>query len=143
MKIVRQVPRVLLGLVFLVFGLNGFFNFIKMAPPPADAMAFFGALVKTGYFIPLLKGTEVVAAVLLLSNRFVPLALTVLAPILVNILFFHVALEPSGAPMAIILVGLEVYLAWSYREVFRPLLASRVAPSVAGSSEGRVVAHAE
>ena len=132
--IARHLPtagRVLLGLVFFVFGLNGFLNFIPQpaTPPPEGAMAFAGAMMKTGYLFPLLKATEVVSGVLLLSNRFVPLALTFLAPIVVNILAFHAFLAPSGAPIAIVVLALEVYLAWTYREAFRPMLVARAKPA--------------
>jgi uncharacterized membrane protein YphA (DoxX/SURF4 family) len=129
--IVRHLPtaaRLLLGLTFFVFGLNGFFNFIPRPaePPPDAALAFIGALLKTGYMFPLIKGTEVLAGALLLSNRFVPLALTVLAPIVVNIVAFHSLLAPSGIAVPLVVLALEIYLAWTYRDVFRPMLAARV-----------------
>jgi hypothetical protein len=117
----------LLGLLFFVFGLNGFFEFIPRpsTPPPPGAMTFVGALLSSGYMFPLIKGTEVVAGVALLSNRFVPLALTVLAPIVLNILLFHTILAPSGAVMAFAILGLELYLAWVHRERFAPMLVAR------------------
>ncbi len=125
-KYLPAAARVLLGVVFFVFGLNGFFHFIPQnAPPPEAAGAFAGALMKTGYMFPLLKGTEVLASVLLLSNRFVPLALALLAPVIVNIVAFHVALAPAGAVMGLVLLALELYLAWSYRDAYRPMLAAR------------------
>jgi uncharacterized membrane protein YphA (DoxX/SURF4 family) len=122
------VGRVLLGLVFFVFGLNGFLNFIP--PPPADtipagAADLAGAMMKSGYLFQLIKGTEVAAGLLLLSNRFVPLALTMLAPVIVNILAFHAFLAPSGLAIPFVVLALELYLAWSYRSVFRPMLAMR------------------
>lgn len=122
------VARVLLGLIFFVFGLNGFLNFIPppSSPPPEAAMAFAGALMKTGYMFPFIKGTEVVCGGLLLANRFTALALTILAPIILNILAFHTILAPAGAGLAIVIVLLEIYLAWSHRHVFRPMLAARV-----------------
>ena len=131
MKYAPVIARVLLGLAFLVFGLNGFLNFIPPPPTgiPQGAMDFGGAMMKTGYFLQLIKGTEVLVALLLLLNRFVPLALTVLAPILVNIIAFHAFLAPSGIGMPIVLLALELYLAWTYRQVFRPMLASRVSPA--------------
>src|SRR5580692_7855549 len=85
------VARVLLGVVFFVFGLNGFLHFIPQPPPPAPAGAFFSALFATGYMLPLVMGTELLVGVLLLANRFVPLALALVAPIIVNIVAFHVA----------------------------------------------------
>ncbi|WP_426751635.1 DoxX family protein [Myxococcus sp. Y35] len=126
-----KVARVLQGLLFFVFGLNGFLNFIPPPPPetiPEAAMAFSVALAKTGYMMPLIKGTEVLAGVLLLANRFVPLALTLLAPVIVNIVAYHVFLAPSGMVMTVIVLALEVYLAWAYRDVFRAMLAARVTP---------------
>lgn len=125
------VARILLGLVFFVFGLNGFLHFLPQPPmsgPPAD---FVSALVATGYMLPLIKGTEVVAGLLLLAGLYVPLALTVLAPVVLNILGFHTLLDPSGFAMAAILVALEVYLAWVYRDAFAPLLRARVVPRTA------------
>lgn len=120
--------RIVLGLVFLVFGLNGFLHFLPQPPMPAAAMPFVGGLLSTGYFFPLLKGTEVLASFALLSNRFVPLALTVLAPIIVNIAMFHLVLVPA-MPMVALLLALELYLAWSYRAAFAPMLRARVAPA--------------
>ena len=119
--------RILLGSVFLIFGLNGFLHFLPMPPLPAEAGSFMGALAATGYFFPLLKGTEVVAGLLLLSGRLVPVALIALAPILVNIFAFHLFLAP-GLGLPIVIVALELALAWHHREAFRPLF--RPAPAV-------------
>lgn len=122
--------RIALGLIFLVAGLNGFLDFLPQpsAPIPAGAVALTGALAGTGYLLPLIMGTQVVAGALLLSNRFVPLALALIAPVIVNIAAFHAFLWPStGGPAAVALV-LEVYLAWAYRAAYRPMLAMRVTP---------------
>ena len=123
------IARVLLGLMFFAFGLLGFF----VAPPPKETMppelwAFSEALMKTGYLFPLLKGTEVLVGLLLLLNRFVPLALALIAPVIVNILAVHAFLAPSGLGMAVVIVGLEVYLTWAYRGTFRAMLAARTTP---------------
>jgi hypothetical protein len=120
--------RLLLGLTFFVFGLNGFLNFI---PPPSGhvpegAMAFGGAIFQTGYLWQLLKGTEVLVGALLLANRFVPLALVIIAPVVVNIFAFHLFLEPSGLALAAAIVALELFLAWSYRAAFRGVLVAKV-----------------
>ena len=127
-KILPTACRLLLGMLFFVFGLNGFFWFIPppSGPMPEGAMAFGMALMKTGYLFQLLKGTEVLAGALLLANRFVPLALALLAPIIVNIFAFHAFLEPGGLFLAAGIVAAELYLAWSYRDLFRPMLAPRV-----------------
>jgi len=137
--IVRKLPtvaRVLLGLVFFVFGLNGFLHFIPQPPPsPGPMMDFLTGLMGTGYFIPLLKGTEVVTGALLLSNRFVPLALIVLSPIVINIVAVHAFLAPAGLGLALFILVLQVYLAWSYREAFAPVLRARVQPTAAPAAE--------
>jgi hypothetical protein len=74
---------------------------------------------------PLIKGTEVIVGALLLTNRFVPLALVLLAPVIVNIVLFHAFLAPEGIAMAIVLVALQLFLAWTHRRAYRPLLAAR------------------
>jgi hypothetical protein len=128
------VARVLLGLVFFVFGLNGFLHFLPQPPmsgPPAD---FAGALFATGYMFPLIKGTEVVAGALLLGNRFVPLALALLAPVIVNILAFHAILVGAGVGLPIVLVVLELYLAYAYRDAFAPMLKAQVTPRAPSQS---------
>lgn len=133
-SLARYLPtagRVLLGLIFFVTGLNGFLNFLPQpsTPLPAGAVAFAAALQQTGYLFPLLMGTQVIVGALLLSNRFVPLALALIAPIVVNILAFHVFLAPSGIGLAVVVAALEVYLTWAYRQAYRPMLAMRVTPS--------------
>ena len=124
MRIARLIARILLGLIFTVFGLNGFLHFLPMPPmsgPPAD---FFGALFKTGYMLNLIFGAQVIGGVLVLAGVFVPLGLVILAPVIVNIFFFHLHLDPSGLPLALIVVILELFMAWSYRDKFAPLFSS-------------------
>ena len=120
------VARLLLGLPLVVFGLDGFFRFLPppSAPLPEGAEAFLGSLAQTGYMIPLIALTQLVAGLLLVVNRFVPIALCVLAPFVVNSLAFHTFLERSGLPMAIVLLCFELYLAWKYRKAFRAMLDS-------------------
>jgi hypothetical protein len=127
-RYVATGARILMGLVFFVFGLNGFLHFIPQPASPEPAMAFSGALFATGYMLPLIMGTQLLVGVLLLANRFVPLALALIAPIIVNILAFHVVLAPSGLPLALVVLALELLLAWSYRGAFRPMLTAHVAP---------------
>jgi uncharacterized membrane protein YphA (DoxX/SURF4 family) len=124
------IARVLMGLVFLVFGLNGFWHFIPQpkTPLPEGALAFFGALMKTGYMLPLVMGTQLLAGVLLLLNRFVPLALALITPIIVGIISFHIFLAPSGMAPGMVVAVLDLYLAWAYRGAFRPMLAMRAKP---------------
>ncbi len=112
----------------IIFGLNGFLNFIQPPPDmvmPEGAMKFSVALVETGYMMPLIGTTMLVSGLLLVLNRFVPLALVLLAPFFVNSLAFHVVLEHSGLPNVIVFVGFELYLAWTYRAAFRPLFVVR------------------
>lgn len=126
-RYVPVVARFLLGAVFVVCGLNGFLNFIPAPsePMPAGAVAFGGALMQTGYMMPFIKGTEVVAGAALLANRFVALALAVLAPIVLNIVAFHAFLAPSGLAVAVVVLLLQIRLAWAYRAVYAPMLSWR------------------
>jgi hypothetical protein len=134
-KITTLVARGFLGLVFFVFGLNGFFHFLPQPPLPPDAGGFIGALLGTGYLFTLLKGTEVVAGALLLANRFVPLALALLAPIVVNIAAFHLRYTPEQVGLSLVIAAVEIFLAWSYRSAFAPMLAARVEPTSSASAE--------
>ncbi len=124
MKISRLVARILLGLVFTVFGLNGFFHFLPM-PPPVNLVAgrFMGALAESGYMLPVLA-LEIIAGILLLVNRYVPLALALLAPVLVNILMFHGLMAPEGLPIAVICTLLWVLLFIGDRSAFAGLIMS-------------------
>lgn len=122
------IARALLGLAFSIFGLNGFLGFIPQPPHPGAAGDFLGALAATSYMFPLIKGTELVAGLLLLSNRFVPLALTLLAPVLVNIVAFHLFLDPKGIGIVVVLLAAELYLAWSYLHAFLPMLRAHTSP---------------
>jgi uncharacterized membrane protein YphA (DoxX/SURF4 family) len=124
-KVVPTAARLFLGLVFTVFGLNFFLHFLPMPAPPPQAGAFEGALFASGYLFPLLKVTEVVAGLLLLGGLFVPLALALLAPVIVNIVAFHLFLAPAGLPIPLAVLAAEIYLAWTYRAAFAPMLHLR------------------
>ncbi len=126
MKITRLLPivaRWLLGLPLIVFGLNSFLNFIPQPEVqlPEKAAAFAGALMASGYMMPMIGITFLIVGVLLLVNRCVPLALLLFAPFIVNSIAFHVFLEPSGLPMACVFLAVHLYLAWVYRAAWRPL----------------------
>jgi hypothetical protein len=119
--------RCALGFVFFASGLAGLLNLVPppSTPMPEGALALGAALLKTGYMFPLIKGTETVAGALLLANCFVPLALVILAPLLVNILAFHAFLTPGEVGLPIVLLCLELFLAWRYRAAYLPLLTRR------------------
>jgi uncharacterized membrane protein YphA (DoxX/SURF4 family) len=122
------VTRVLTGLLFATTGLNGFLMFMPAPDPSTMApagVAFSGALYATGYMLQLASGVQLLSGILLLAGRFVPLALAMLAPMVVNIFLFHVFLEPSGMGMAVFVVAAELGLAWAYRDRFRSMLQYR------------------
>ena len=125
MKIAILIARILLGLIFLTFGLNGFLHFIPMPPPSGLAAQFAGALFVSQYMVPVFL-LQITGGVLLLANRFVPLALTLLGPVLVNILLFHLLLEPSGLPLALLVTVLWLLVFSSARQAFAGLFQTRV-----------------
>ncbi len=129
-RLLPTIARYVMGLPLIVFGLNGFFNFMPQPKTPlaAGAMTFVGALVNSGYMMPLIGATLLIVGVLLVSNRFVPLALVLFAPFIVNSIAFHLVLEHTGLIMAAIFLALELYLAWNYRQAYRSLLTARVFP---------------
>src|SRR5262249_35467186 len=105
MKIASTIARYLLGLIFLTFGLNGFLHFIPMPPPMGVAAQFLGALFVSRFYVVLFL-LQIVPAVLLLVNRYVPLALTILAPVIFNILCIHIFMAPAGLPLAVVVTVL-------------------------------------
>jgi hypothetical protein len=125
MKITAIIARFLLGSIFLVFGLNGFLHFIPMAAPPSGTAAqFLGALSVSNYLAVVFL-LQIVSAILLLLNRYVPLALTLLGPIIVNILLVHILMVPSGIPLAIVVAVLWGLVFVSVRSAFGGLLQAR------------------
>jgi putative oxidoreductase len=125
MKIAALIARYLLGLVFLVFGLNGFLHFIPAQPlPPGTAGQFAGALMASHYFL-VVSAVQVAGGVLLLVNRYVPLALVLLGPVIVNIFFFHLLMNPHGLPLAIVVVILWGILFLRHRQSFSGIFVQR------------------
>ena len=133
MKITALIARYLLGLIFLVFGLNGFLHFIPMPPMTGLAAQFMGALFLSHYLVPIFL-LQVIPAILLLINRFVPLALVLLAPIIANIVLFHAFMAHEGLPMAIIVTVLWLLAAFGVRSAFAGLWQSQVPGHAVGSS---------
>jgi hypothetical protein len=121
MKIASTVARYLLGLIFLTFGLNGFLHFIHMPPPTGVAAQFFGALFVSRYYVVIFL-LQIVPAILLLANRYVPLALTILGAILFNILCFHIFMAPAGLPLAAVVTVLWFLTTWRVRSAFTGIL---------------------
>ena len=127
-RIATVIVRILLGLMLLVFGLNGFLNFMPQPKEmPQEIMNVMGALMNAGY-MTVVSGVEVIVAGLLLTNFFVPLALTLLAPIIVGIITFHIAMAPATIGPGIVVLVMELYLAWAYRGAFRPMLRAKTTP---------------
>jgi putative oxidoreductase len=125
MRIVSAVARYLAGVIFLVFDLNGFLHFIPFPPPSGVAGQFMGALF-VSHYLTLIFGVQVIGAVLLLANRYVPLALAVLGPVIFNILCFHALMAPSGLPLALFVAVLWALIFVDVRPAFTGLFQSRM-----------------
>jgi putative oxidoreductase len=124
MKIVSLISRILLGLIFLVFGANGFLHFIPMPPPTGVAGQYMGALFVSKFLVVVFL-LELVPAILLLVNRYVPLALTLLGPVIVNIFLFHAFMAPAGLPLALIVIILWVLVFLSVKPAFSGLFVQK------------------
>ena len=125
MKILTLIARLLLGLIFVVLGLNGFLNFLSMGPMPSGlAGQFIGALMLSHYFW-VVAALQIAGGALLLVNRFVPLALVLLGPVIVNIILYHVFLNPTGAPLAIVVVILWLIVFYRHRQYFSGIFVQR------------------
>ncbi len=124
MKTAFTVARYLLGLIFLVFGLNGFLHFIPLPPPPGVAGQFFGALYDSHYLVVIFL-LQLIPALFLLAGRYVPLALTLLGPVIVNILLFHALMAPSGLPLAVVTVVLWLVVFYGTRSAFAGIFQQR------------------
>jgi putative oxidoreductase len=127
MRIAAVIARYLAGVIFLVMGLNGFLHFIPLPPPTGVAAQFMGALY-VSHYLWVIFGFQVLGGLLLLINRYVPLAVALLAPVLVNILTFHVLMAPAGLPMALFVAILWVLIFIEVRSAFSGLFQSRWEP---------------
>ena len=125
MKIASTIARFLLGLIFVVFGLNGILQFIPMPPPTGIAGQFVGALFLSHY-LSVIMLIQIFGGVLLIANRFVPLGLTLLGPVIANVFFFHAFMDPSGLPWAAVVIILWLLVAHSVRYAFAGVLQQRV-----------------
>jgi putative oxidoreductase len=127
MRIAAAIARYLAGAIFLVMGLNGFLNFIHFPPPTGTAAQFMGALYVSHYLWAIFA-FQVVGGALLLVNRYVPLAVAILAPLLVNILVFHITMAPAGLPLALFVALLWAVIFIDVRPAFSGLFQSRFEP---------------
>lgn len=122
---ISLIARLLLGLIYFVFGLNGFFHFIPMKPPPMSeaAMAFTGGLMGSGYFMQFLAGTQTLGGFMLLSGIAAPIGLTILAPVTINIALFHLFMTPgvNNQIMPSAMIILHLLAVWAYWPLYRPL----------------------
>lgn len=128
MKTTVLIARMVLGFVFLVFGLNGFLRFLPQPAMPQGAVSFFGALAASGYMLPLLFATQIVGGALVLVGM-VPLGLVILAPVIVNIVAFHVFLAPDGLPLALVVCAVALFLALRHRGSYGPLFVAGSGPA--------------
>jgi uncharacterized membrane protein YphA (DoxX/SURF4 family) len=129
MKVAVLIARILLGLEFVLFGLNGFLQFLHMPPPTGLPAEFLQALFASHYAMPVFA-LQLIGGLLLLSGRYIPLAVTILGAILVNILLYHITMAPSGLPLALITLVLWSIVFWSVREAFAGIFAAKVEPKV-------------
>lgn len=128
MKIAMIIVRTLMGLLFLFGSVVYFLNLFPVPELTGNMKTFNEGLAASGYFMTLLKATELVCGLMLITGRFVPLALVVLSPIIINILMVHIFLDRTGLPVAVFLVLANLFLAYCYRDAFRPLLTSKYEP---------------
>ena len=125
MKIVALIARILLGLIFFVFGLNGFLNFIPMGPLPSGLAGEFMTVLFQSHYVLFVSAVQLAGGVLLLVNRYVPLALVLLGPVIVNILLYHLLLYRTGLLVAIVVAILWCILAFRHRQNFSGIFVQR------------------
>ena len=121
-KAIVLITRILFGFMNLLYGLDGFLHFMPPYPMSDKGNALVSAMIDSGYLWPLMKAAETIAGFLLLADIYVPLALLILAPIVVNIFCLHLFINPPGIPIGILFAVLELILAWFYRDNFRGIL---------------------
>jgi len=125
MKIVALIARLLLGLIFVVFGLNGFLNFLSMGPMPTGVAGQFISALFQSHYLHAVAAVQVVGGLLLLVNRFVPLALVLLGAVIANIFFYHLFMNLEGIPMAILVLILWVIVFYRHRQYFSGIFVQR------------------
>ncbi len=124
MKKLQKLVQIIMGLIFLIFGVNGFLHFIPMPPMTGTAASFIEILL-ISKLLYLIKSIEILCSISLLLNRYVSFSLLLLAPIIFNIFWFHIFLEPEGAPLGIFLITMEIFLLWRNKKSYHPLFKSK------------------
>jgi putative oxidoreductase len=124
MKIAALIARILLGLIFVVFGANGFLHFIPMPPMPPSTATTFVTILMTTHYALIVSGFQLVGGALLLVNKFVPLGLTLLGPVIVNIFLYHALMDPHGLPLALVVVVLWAIEFWYHKQAFASILTA-------------------
>jgi putative oxidoreductase len=122
MKITATIARIILGSVFVFFGLNIFFQFLHMPPPPSGPAGDFARALFVSHYLYVVAALQVIGGLLCLAGRFVPLGLMLLGPVIVNILLFHILLNPTGLGMAIVVSLLALIVLWYHRAAFAGLV---------------------
>ncbi len=125
MKIAVIIARVLLGLVFTVFGLNGFLNFIPAPPMPPGLASQFVTVLLQSHWVWFVSGVQVIGGLLLLSGLYMPLAIAILGPVIYNILVYHLLLDHNGGSIAVVVALLWLVLFWRYRKYFESLFVQK------------------
>ena len=123
----KTVVRIILGLMFIVFGINGFLGFIPTPPPSEAAGNLLGAMAKSAYFFPVIKVIEIGTGFMLVFNRLVPLAIVLLAAIIFNIFTLHLFLAPAAIGMSLVLMTAICFLIFAYWDVFKYVFAFKTA----------------
>ena len=124
MKITATIARIMTGCVFVFFGLNFFLQFLHSPPPPSGPASDFAKALFVSHYFYVVGALQLAGGVLCLSGRFVPLGLTLLGPVIVNILLFHILLSPTGLAMAIVVAVLALIVLWYHRASFAGLVKS-------------------
>ncbi len=132
MRIAALVARYLLGIMFFVFGLNGFLHFIKQPPPTGLALTYFAAM-SGSHIMDVVYLIQIIGGLLLLAGRFVPIALTLLGPVIANILLYHLTMDPKGIPPGLVAFILWCIVFYSVRSAFAGVFAARVDPQAVGA----------
>jgi uncharacterized membrane protein YphA (DoxX/SURF4 family) len=127
MRIAALIARILLGLVFFVFGLNGFLHFIPMGPMPAGLPGQYITVMMQSHYLYFVAAIQVAGGALLLIGRYIPLALTLLGPVIVNILLYHLLMDLKGIPMAIVVTILWGIVFYRNRQYFSGLFTQKTA----------------